>query len=676
MNETRSAHSARNVRAVALATAATTAFALVTVTGAGTAQAAGTGSIRLAGSKPAFATATADKGAVPARTPVDFDVVLSMRDAASATATLRAVATPGTAAYRHFLTTAQFRAAYAPTAASVAAVERWATSTGLHVAGTASLYVEVTGTTAQADKLFDTSLHVYASKQGYLLGTSSLLALPSGLAGTVAGVVGLDSSPKIAANTSAGRVGATSPAAAVADATPDETLPGPPAGGRYGVQPCSAYYGQKTATTLPEAYGAKQPYTICGYGAKQYESGFGYSKAIAAGNDGSGATVAIIDAYAAPTMPMDADIWSKQNGIPALTSSTFTQLVPKPDGYNTFKGCGGPQGWYGEETLDIEAVHAMAPGARILYVGGKNCAGGLDNALATVIDKHLASVVTNSYSDGISDADESAGEISFYTQYLIEAGLTGVSVLFSSGDDGDNTDAGGARFVTMPASDPYATAVGGTSTEIGATGDTVLQTGWSNDYAQLSADGSHWVGVPGSYSSGSGGGESGIFAEPFYQQGVVPASVSKHGSGQLRRAVPDISMPGDPNTGLRIGETQVFPNGTYYATYRLGGTSLSSPLLAGVLADTVQAVGSGLGLINPAIYSTYASTTAVTDVTSVSKVATVRTNLVNGVNGSDGKYELLQTLDVPTSISTRVGYDDMTGLGTPDGVEFYSAFTQ
>ncbi len=98
-------------------------------------------------------------------------------------------------------------------------------------------------------------------------------------------------------------------------AKPADTLPGPPPGVRYGVQPCSAYYGQKMATTMPKAYGQKWPYTICGYGAKQYESAFGLSSSIAKGLDGASVTVAIVDAYASPTILSDANELSTQNGI-------------------------------------------------------------------------------------------------------------------------------------------------------------------------------------------------------------------------------------------------------------------------------------------------------------------------------------------------------------------------
>jgi len=256
---------------------------------------------------------------------------------------------------------------------------------------------------------------------------------------------------------------------------------------------------------------------------------------------------------------------------------------------------------------------------------------------------------------------------------LLEASLTGISVLFSSGDEGDDVTAVGSRQVNYPASDPLATAVGGTSTEIGAHGQIVFQTGWSSSYSTLSSGA--WAPVPpGNYSSGSGGGTSQLFTQPFYQKGHVPASISKYFGSTPMRAVPDISMPGDPNTGLRIGETQVFPNGTYYAEYRLGGTSLSSPLLAGVLADTVQFTGHAIGFINPLIYADE-QTAVITDVLSMQHPqATARRDFANFLNASDGFITRLQTLDIATTIWTRPGYDDMTGVGTPNGVHFLGAF--
>ena len=324
----------------------------------------------------------------------------------------------------------------------------------------------------------------------------------------------------------------------------------------------------------------------------------------------------------------------------------------------------------------MEAVHGMAPGANILYAGGKNCVGGLDNAFANIIDHHLASIVTNSWTWGTGEGSEDmipAGVLQFFHQYLLEADLTGISVLFSSGDEGDDTVAVGSRQVNFPASDPLATGVGGTSTEIGKQGQIMFQTGWSSSYSTLTS-GAWSPAPPGNYSSGSGGGTSQLFRQPFYQKGHVPASISKYFGSTPMRAVPDISMPGDPNTGFLVGETQVFPSGTYFDEYRIGGTSLSSPLLAGVLADAVQYAGHAIGFINPLVYADE-YTPAITDVRPQSgPEATVRTDYANFLNAHAGYLTRLQTLGVPTTIWTRRGYDDVTGVGTPNGVDFLRAF--
>src|ERR1700675_1659463 len=85
---------------------------------------------------------------------------------------------------------------------------------------------------------------------------------------------------------------------------------------------------------------------------------------------------------------------------------------------------------------------------------------------------------------------------------------------------------------------------------------------------------------------------SALFAEPSYHQGVVPSSVFS-AQGRTGRAVPDVSANGDPNAGYLVGQTQTFPDGTVkYSEYRLGGTSLSSPIMAGIMALADQASGS------------------------------------------------------------------------------------
>jgi subtilase family serine protease len=627
--------------------------ALVAVTGwSATGASATSATMSMAKSRPAFAATARDLGRVSSSKPVDFEVLLALPDAAAVQAEVAAVSTPSSSSFRHFLSADQFRVQYAPSAASVAKVSAWVRSAGLSVVSVASsrLYVEVKGTMSQAEHLVGTTLDTYSYQGRQLAAPVSDYKIPTELGATVAGIVDLDDSAQLQ--------------------HPAASLPGPPPGARYGVEPCSDFYGQKAATDKPDAYGKTQPYTICGYNAKQYESAFGLSQSIAKGNDGHGVTVAITDAYAAPTILADAQKWSRQNGIQTFQPGQFAQDVPDPTGYNLFDEC-GPQGWYGEETLDVESVHAMAPGAKVLYVGGSNCAGGLDKAWASTIDGHKASVITNSWTD--TGENLPAGAQNFFNEFLQEAGTTGITVMFSTGDSGDQSQTVGGKSVNFPASSPWATGIGGTSTEIGSNGKIVFQDGWSSSYSTLKGDA--WTPAPpGVYSSGGGGGTSVAYKQPFYQVGVVPTSISQYGKAKTpMRAVPDVSMPGDPNTGLRIGETQVFGKRTYYDTYRLGGTSLSSPLFAGVVADAIQFTGSAVGFINPVLYS-HVGTTALTDVVHASDTeATVRTNYTNSLNDNAGFTYLLQTIGVPTHIFTLPGYDDMTGVGTPNGVFFLKA---
>jgi subtilase family serine protease len=641
-------------RAGAAALAVSTVMAVMLTAGSPPVSAASpaqsSGLVVLASSRPSFLAHATDLGKTNGSQSVDFEVLLAYPHLAAVEAEARAVSTPGSKLYRHFLTTAQFEASYSPSTAAVNAVTSWVRSNGLSVASVAHsrLYVEVTGTMKQAEKLVGTGLDVYRYNGQNLNEPVSNYRVPATLASTVSGIVDLDSSGTMA--------------------KPADTLPGPPPGVRYGVQPCSAYYGQLQATNKPKAYGQTSSYTICGYGAKQYEEAFGLASSIAKGVNGAGVTVAIVDAYASPTMLSDANEWSTTNGIPTFSGSQFTQDVPPPNGYSLVAEC-GPQGWYGEETLDVESVHAMAPGANVLYVGAKNCAGGLNKAWASVIDQHLASVETDSWLFG-PEAGVSSGQINFFNEFLLEAANTGITVQFSSGDAGDQASSG--KSVNFPASDPYATGVGGTSTEIGASGNIVFQSGWSNYYSQLNGD--TWTPKPpGVYSSGSGGGTSIDFTQPFYQVGLVPISISEYYGDTPMRAVPDVAMPGDPNTGLRIGETQAYPGGTHYGTYRLGGTSLSSPLFAGVLADAIQYTGSSVGFINPLLYKA-SGTSAISDVLPTNgPKTTVRTNFTNGLNRSAGYYYELQTIGVATQIATLKGYDDMTGVGTPNGLAFLKA---
>jgi subtilase family serine protease len=613
----------------------------------------------LPGSMPRWLHQAREQGTVPSSSQVGFGILLNMRDEAGAAATVQAVSDPSSPSYGKWLTSAQFDTRYGPSAASVAAVQGWLRSAGFQVAKTlpSGMYVEASGTAAQVNKTFGTTVRSYSYLGKTVRANSTALTLPAGtpaaVTGAVAGVLGIDQGSTLKA--------------------PADTLPGPPPGGRFGVQPCSAYYGQKLAQAQPAAYGKHQPYAVCGYGPQQYQSAYGESSLLKAGVTGRGVTVAITDAYAAPTILADAQQYNRVHNQPLFTPGQFAQITPGPNGYDDEADC-GPQGWYGEETLDVEAVHAMAPGAKVVYVGAPDCESGLDDAWATSIDNHVADVITNSWTDGTDDINLlGTAYVDFYQQFSMEAAMTGITVNFSSGDDGDHTAGGtdpASKTVEFPADLPYVTGVGGTSVLIGSAGQHLAEYGWQSDYASLSNGA--WVSPPGTYSSGGGGGTSQLFAQPFYQRGKVPPSISEYyGSGPMR-AVPDIAMPADPNTGMEVGETQVFPDGTYWDQYRIGGTSLASPLMAGVVAVADQFTHRSLGFINP-LYYRLLGTGALHDITAPGfPVAQVRTDFVNELDSSQGLLYRLQTIDVQSStLHDTPGYDDETGVGTPDGPEFF-----
>jgi subtilase family serine protease len=642
-------------RRVLLAGAAVLATAVL----AGPATASTPSRHMLAGSAPRWVSHAKTVAATPKRQQIAFGVLLRMRHQAGAVRTLQAVSEPTSAAYGRWLTNAQFAARYAPARSQVVAVQRWLRAQGFAVTKTfrSGMYVQATGTAAQVERTFGTSLRQYRYRGMTLRSNASPLSLPAAtpgaVTGVIAGIVGIDQGSALK--------------------QPANTEPGPPPGARYGVQPCSRYYGQKIARNKPKADGRHRPYVVCGYVPQQYQAAYGESHLLAHGINGHGTTVAITDAYAAPTILKDAQIYNRVHHQPRFRPGQFRQIIPGPNGFHDINLCGA-QGWYGEETLDVEAVHAMAPGAKVVYIGASDCLSGLDNAWAGAIDNHVADVITNSWTDGTDDISLlGQAYVDFYNQFSLEAALTGITVNFSSGDDGDHTAGGtdlSAKTVEFPADVPFVTGVGGTSVEIGRHGQWLDEFGWQTAYSPLT-DGA-WG--PAEYNSGGGGGTSVLYKQPWYQKGKVPTSISEYYGSTPMRAVPDISMPGDPNTGFRVGETQVFPNGTYWSQYRIGGTSLSSPLLAGVVAVANQAAHHKLGFINP-LYYHMLGTRALHDIVAPHRpVLQVRTDFTNFLNAAQGKTFKLQTVDVQTSTLHSIrGYDDETGVGTPRGPAFFAA---
>ena len=633
--------------------------------------AAAAGPKALPGSVPAWAKADKATADAPGSNPVGFRVYLNLRNQAQAAAQARAVSDPSSASFGKFLTPTQFANQYAPTSADVNTVKSWLRDAGFSVTYTPSNnhYVAAEGTVDQVESAFGAQLKLYAVAGETLRAPASALTVPSSVAPVVAGVVGIDESAALVQTFAA----------------PDKAAP--PSAGFRNAQPCSSYWGEKTTantpvadpalgvggTLLPDYSGAPRPFAPCGYSGAQLQQPYGVAPAIASGNDGRGQTVAVIDAYASPTIESDANTYSSRHGLPAFRPGQFSQVVAP----GTYKRAENPKqdppGWWGEETLDVEAVHTMAPGANVVYVGAPNNYQDLDAALNHVVSKRLADIVTNSY--GWNTEALPPGFIKPYNDTMLQAVLEGIGLYFSSGDNGDETFGGPASTATVdwPASSPWVTAVGGTSLAVAKDDSYQFETGWGTKRNRLNCDGllrtagNAWCGSE-TYLYGAGGGTSRLFAEPDYQQGVVPAALAnrwRSQTGQAGRVVPDVAAVGDPTTGMLVGQTQSFSDGAYYDEYRIGGTSLSSPLMAGVMAVAQQKAGHTIGFANPVLYRLPSA--AFHDVVDpASPVAAVRSDYANGENGNSGLLFTIRTMNVTNTLHTVPGYDDVTGRGTPN----------
>jgi subtilase family serine protease len=620
--------------------------ALPGLVGAGSAVAATAGQTTLAGSAPAAAVGPST-GTVAGTQTLTIQVWLTP-NLAGATQFANAVSTPGSAQYHQYLSPAAYTARFGATAAQAQAVQSWLTSEGLSQVSTSAQrdYVSATGSVAAINQAFGIVMKQYqvataVGKTETIQTNDRALSVPSSLSGDVMSVSGLNSTRPTTEH--------TTPIKTSAASSTD----------------CSGYWGQLVKTLNPPYGGLTQsPYAVCGYSASQLRAAYGQTNA----NTGVGQTIALIEIGQPTAMFQTLTDYAASNGLPAPASDQFRQEIIGQGG-----ACGNE--FDVEEQLDSEAAYAMAPGATQLMVEGDSCNEQLEG-VQPLFDADLAVLTGNGSSSSasiVSNSWELGGEnfpsIYITTAHAIDlrAAAEGVGMYFSSGD---------GPGVESPSSDPYSTAVGGTTLGVGATNNRLFETGWSDDY--LIKEGGSWVdqGIDGA----AGGGPSLLYSQPSWQQGVVPASMSTTPAGAVDRAVPDISADADPFSGMLIGIIEPNANGQPgpYETEDVGGTSEASPLVAGMVADAQQGQSTSFGFINPLLYSAansnaYNQTLPVTASTpQLDRSAFAPIKLVG--------VPLLVTLDAQgpafaeyTDQVTAPGYDTMTGLGTPHGSAFIKA---
>ncbi len=324
-----------------------------------------------------------------------------------------------------------------------------------------------------------------------------------------------------------------------------------------------------------------------------------------AGTDGTGQCVGILELGGGYK---SADLTKYFAGL-KISPPKITD-VPVDGGSNS--PTGDPDGPDGEVELDIEVVGAIAPAAQIAVYFTTNTDQGFLDALTTAVHDATNRPAIISISWGGPESSWTQQAMNSFSSACQDAATMGVTVLAASGDSGStdgSTD--NAPTVDFPSSSPYVVGCGGTRLSLSGAKIT-SEVAWN----ELAAG-----------EGATGGGVSGFFALPTYQQ---QAGVPKSPSGFVGRGVPDVSGDADPETGYNVivdGSATV-----------IGGTSAVAPLWAGLLARINQSLGKNVGYVNPLLYA--------------AKSAATFHDITSGTNGT---------------YSAGPGWDACTGLGSPDG---------
>lgn len=259
--------------------------------------------------------------------------------------------------------------------------------------------------------------------------------------------------------------------------------------------------------------------------------------------NGSGQTIAIVDAYNNPNISSDLSKFDQQFGLPAaslsVVSQTGSNALPKND-----------SGWGLEESLDVQWAHAMAPAAKLLLVEAKSASlSDLLTAVSYASSTPGVSVVSMSWG-----TTEFSGQKASDSAFTTPSGHAGVTFVAASGDDG------GASGPSWPASSPNVLSVGGTTLKLGSDGSYMSETGWA----------------------GSSGGTSAFETEPSYQTVVQNTGA---------RVTPDVAFNADPNTGFAVYDSSGYNGQSGW--FQVGGTSAGAPQWAGLVSIANQLSKSG-----------------------------------------------------------------------------------
>ena len=510
-------------------------------------------------------------GPVASSQTLAINVALQLADPAGAKTLVARENTPGDALYGTAVTPDQFTSSFGPTSAQVSAVTSYLQSKGLTVTGTEpnNLFVSATGTAAQIEAAFNTTLSSFSLGGTQVFANTSPALVPTSLGGSVLAVLGLNNA--------------------------------------------SVMQAPRHQATLPPCVANVPTSTLCvrSYNAAAFQAVYD------AGSTPTGARtpVAVFAEGNVSQVLTDLRTYEAQNGLPQVPYSVVQVGLPSSD-------VAGLDEW----DLDTQSSTGIAGSVSHLYVYTTTSLTDSDTALEfnKFVTQNVAKIGNASfgecesfpYVDGAMLADD---------QIFLQAAAQGQTVFASTGDTGSScavqgtngVPGSGPPLVEYPAASPYVVGAGGTTLASNTDGTYAGEVAWN----------------------AGGGGSSQFEYSPYWQNGIVPAVNTTAGL----RALPDVSMDADPNTGAII-----IVNG---APFFVGGTSLSSPLSMGTYARFQPAHGNKLGFASPHFYAVYNA-----NATASAIAGTPPTEYVGGfhdiLTGGNGAYTALPRYDFTTGLGT------------------------
>ena len=656
----------------------------------------------LPGNTPPLALARYDRGPAPAGLPLQNMLLVLKRSPAQAAALrtfLAQVQDSASPDFHHWLTPAEFGAAYGLDSPDIAAITAWLRGQGFSVSQVAQGrgFIEFSGNAGQVRRAFAAAIHQYVIGRKSYWANASDPSIPAALAPAVAGIVSLNSFRRQPQHILAGLFRRTpgGPGYQSVAPGPDYTFSNGNCGTPSGVGPCYALAPADLATIYNATPLASQ------------------------GLNGTGETIAIpgrIDIHATDLANFRAAF-----GLPA---ASFTVIHNGPDpGYAIYQS---QQNDEAESDLDVEWAGALVPAAAEDFVVSESTqtADGIDLSNAYIVDNDLAPVMSVSY--GECELGMGTAGNQFYDQLWQQAAAEGISVFVASGDGGSATCDQGSRdaqyglSVNGTASPPYVTAVGGTdfldletaskywsvtnnSTTLASALGYIPETVWND-----SCTNSEFSLVTGSSSPivncnnaklqsalgvmGGGGGLSACTTSDGQTAascaGGYPAPAWQAGLSAAGRELPDVSL--FAGNGLNNNfylvcsqDLQGYCQAGSPQFLGVGGTSAAAPNWAGIQALVDEKMGGRQGDADPILYHLNQSQTeSACNASTAPASSCIFNNITSGTNSQPCNAGTPDCSTPPagdgygilSGYNAGPGYNPATGLGTPNIANLVSAW--